>query len=140
MATRKTVQRALVLEAVRSLQSHATAEEVYEEVCRRHPNVSRGTVYRNLQRLCEMGEIQKVEIPGGADRFDHLCHDHYHIRCTVCGRVYDVDMAYIRDLEHGVRNAHGFQFTGHDIMFRGVCPDCAAAQEKVRIREQEDNP
>lgn len=121
---RNTIQSSLVLETVRKLQCHATADEVYSEIIKTYPTISRGTVYRNLQRLCETGEIRKREIPDGADRFDHLCDDHYHIRCVKCGRVFDVDMGYISNLEQSVRDAHGFSFTGHDIVFKGICPEC----------------
>ena len=129
MIQRKTIQCALVLEAVQRLRNHATADEVYEEIAREHPNIGRGTVYRNLQRLCEEGEIRKVEVPEGADRYDHVCRDHYHIRCASCGRVFDAGIPYMEGLEHRAGEAHGFQLLGHDIMFRGICPDC---QEKLQ--------
>lgn len=124
MIKRNTIQSTLVLETVRKLQCHATADEVYHEIMKDYPTISRGTVYRNLQRLCEMGAIRKWEIPGGADRFDHLCHDHYHVRCVSCGRVFDVDMDYIPNLEKSIRDAHGFTFIGYDIVFNGICPEC----------------
>lgn len=122
--TRNTIQRTLVLEAVQELQSHATAEEVYQAVAQRHPSISRATVYRNLHLLAESGDIRKVEVPGGPDRFDHRRCDHYHVRCTRCGRVFDVEMDYLPDLARKVKDAHGFLFMGHDILFRGICPDC----------------
>lgn len=131
---RNTIQRALVLETVKKLNCHATADEVYDAIAREHPHISRGTVYRNLNQLCESGEIRRVEVPDGADRFEHRCHDHYHARCTLCGRIFDVDMEYMADLEQKIRDSHGFEFSGHDIMFKGVCPDC----KKVRIREQKN--
>ena len=81
-------------------------------------------MYRNLQRLSELGEIRKREIPGGADRYDFLCTDHYHVVCTKCGQVFDVDMDYMKDLEKTIKNTHGFEFTSHDIIFKGICPDC----------------
>ena len=117
MMRRKTIQCALVLEAVNRLRCHATADEIYEELVQEHPNIGRGTVYRNLKRLCEMGDIRKREIPGGADRFDHLCGNHYHAKCLKCGRVFDVDMDYIADMEKSIKDPHGFVFTGHDIVF-----------------------
>lgn len=122
--TRNTIQAALVLEAVNKLQSHATADEVYQEIARVHPHISRGTVYRNLNRLAEAGEIRRIELSGGADRFDHRCHDHCHVRCEKCGRVFDVDMAFVSGLEKNIRDDHGFLFTGYDIIFRGICPAC----------------
>lgn len=124
MIKRNTIQCALVLEAVGKLRCHATADEIYEQLVKEHPSISRGTVYRNLQRLCESGEIRKCEIPDAADRFDHRICAHYHVICEKCGRVFDVDMDYMTDLEKSVKNTHGFELTGHDIVFKGVCPDC----------------
>ena len=80
MMRRQTIQRSLVLKAVNKLQCHATADEIYEEIIKEHPNVSRATVNRNLNLLSETGHIRKIEIPGGADCFDHLCHDHCHVK------------------------------------------------------------
>lgn len=122
---RNTIQAALIYEAVNRLQCHATAEEIYQEVIREHPTVSRATVYRNLNRLAQEGRIRKLELPTGPDRFDHLCHQHYHVRCEKCGRIFDVDMDCIPDLEKNIRDRRGFQITGHDILFRGICPECA---------------
>lgn len=130
MMKRNTIQRSLVFEAVNKLQSHATADEIYEKVVTEHPNVSRATVYRNLKLLSETGYIRKIEIPGGADRFDHLCHDHCHVKCEKCGRVFDVDMEYITGIEKNIKDDRGFKFTGYDILFRGVCPDCQGSQKK----------
>lgn len=124
MIKRNTIQSTLVLEAVNRLQCHATADEVYNEIVKDYPTISRGTVYRNLQRLCEMGRLRKREIPDGPDRFDHRCDDHYHVRCVGCGRVFDVDMEYMPDLDKLIKDAHGFVFTGHDIIFKGICRDC----------------
>ena len=101
-----------------------------EEIKKDHPNISRATVYRNLNVLSEMGEIRRMETPGGADRFDHRCHDHCHVRCQKCGRVFDVDVDFITGLEQRIRDAHGFEFTGYDILFRGICPDCQNASQK----------
>ncbi|MDD7173720.1 MAG: transcriptional repressor [Clostridiales bacterium] len=124
MMKRNTIQRTLVLEAVNQLKSHATAEEIYEAIAVSHPTVSRATVYRNLNQLAESGEIRKMAIPGGPDRYDHRCHNHYHAMCRKCRRVFDIEMPYIDDLEKSVEDAHGFAISGHDIMFRGLCPEC----------------
>ena len=124
MIKRNTIQCSLVLEAVRELHCHATADEICDVIVKEHPNISKATVYRNLNRLAEIGEIRKIEIPDGPDRFDHLCHQHYHVKCTKCSRVFDVDMDYIADLGNNIKDSHGFKFTGHNIMFRGICPDC----------------
>lgn len=126
---KKTVQSSLVLDTVRKLRDHASAEEVYEEITKEFPTISRGTVYRNLNRLSEMGEIQKRELPGGADGFDHRCDDHYHARCTRCGRIFDVDMPYIPDLSDHIVDKHGFLFTEADVTFKCVCPNCQSQED-----------
>ena len=123
---RMTVQYVMVLDAVRALHCHATAEEVYDYVVQRNPHISKGTVYRNLNRLCEMGEIRKRSLPGGADGFDDCCRLHYHARCVQCGRIYDVDMPYQEHLQDAIRDKHGFVFIENDIVFKCICPACQA--------------
>ena len=129
MTRHNTIQRSLVLDAVNRLKSHATADEVYAEVAATHPNISKATVYRNLNLLSEMGMIRKLEIPGGADRFDHICKEHCHVKCEKCGRVFDIDILYIDGLDNLVENRNGFELTGYDILFRGICPGCRASSD-----------
>ena len=131
MQKRNTVQRSLVLSAVRNLRSHATAEEVYEEVTKAYPNVSRATVYRNLAKLEEEGEIRRLEIPGEPDRFDHICRKHYHLKCLRCGRIFDVEMESMNGLEEKITDKRGFFVTGHDVLFHGICPDCRRSTENT---------
>ncbi|MDR1541775.1 MAG: transcriptional repressor [Clostridiales bacterium] len=124
MIRRNTIQRTLVLETLIKLGCHPTADEIYDELIKQHPNFNRATVYRNLQQLCEIGDIRKREMPDGADRFDHTCSNHYHARCLKCGRVFDVDMDYISDIDKFIKNSNGFEFTEHDIVFKGICAEC----------------
>ena len=131
MTRRNTIQRAIVLEAVNKLKCHATADEVYREIIKEHPSISKATVYRNLNLLSKMGEIRRLETPGSADRFDHITGNHCHVKCTVCGRVFDVDMEYVSGLESGIRDTHGFDFAGYDIIFHGVCPECQKGAGKA---------
>ena len=129
MTRHNTIQRSLVLDAVNRLKSHATADEVYAEVAATHPNISKATVYRNLNLLSEMGMIRKLEIPGGADRFDHICKEHCHVKCEKCGRVFDIDIPYIDGLDNLVENRTGFDLTGYDLLVRGICPGCRASSD-----------
>ena len=121
---RNTIQRTLVLDIVRTLQNHATADEVYNQVIKTHSNISRATVYRNLNQLTDNGDIQKIEVGDGADSFDHRLFKHYHIQCSRCRKVFDVEMDYMKDLETSITNFNGFEFSCHDIMFKGICPKC----------------
>lgn len=124
MERRNTIQREMVLKAVRELKGHVTADEVFEQVRKENPSVGKGTVYRNLGILAESGEIRKVEIPDGPDRFDFTLEEHYHVLCVGCNQVFDVDMDVITDLTDRIRNMNGMKFLSHDILFKGICPEC----------------
>lgn len=121
---RNTVQCSLVLDAVRKLRSHVTAEEIYGEIVKSYPNVSRATVYRNLNKLVGEGKVGKIEISGEPDRFDYISEKHYHVKCVECRRLFDVKMEYMRELESKIQDSEGFDFVGHEILFWGICPEC----------------
>ena len=89
--SRNTKQRAVVLDAVRSLHNHPTSADIYDVVHRDHPNVSRATVYRNLSVLSERGEVLRIPVPNAADRYDFRCDSHFHAKCSRCGGVFDIE-------------------------------------------------
>lgn len=124
MNSRNTIQRQLVLETVRSMTNHPTAEEIYSHITEHHPSISKGTVYRNLNLLADQGDILRVQIPNAADRFDFNTRRHYHVRCQQCGRVFDVAIPYFEHLEESIRDTDGFMLLSHDIVFSGICPSC----------------
>ena len=126
---RNTIQRALVLATVKKLKCHPTVDDIYQDIIKNQPSISRATVYRNLSQLAEAGEIRKMEAPSGPDRFDDYCENHYHVRCTKCQHVFDVEMDYIPDLKNKIKDNHGFQIGEHNIIFAGICPKCLS-QEK----------
>lgn len=124
MKKRSTIQRSLVLDAVNRLRCHASANEIYAAIIKEHPTISRATVYRNLKVLADMGQIRRIEIPGNADCYDHIRNPHCHVKCNVCGRIFDVDMDFVNGLENKIRDTHGFDFIDYEIIFRGICPTC----------------
>ena len=128
---RNTIQRQLVIAAVRFLADHPTADEVYERITMEYPDISEGTVYRNLNSLVESGLLNKVSVPSGADRFDHMLTKHYHIKCSHCGKFMNVEnMDYMEDLDEKVAAVTGFKMQSHDIVFNGLCPDCQKLEAK----------
>ena len=86
---RMTRQRNVILEELRKVDTHPSADEVYDMVRRRLPRISLGTVYRNLEILSQNGRIQKLEIGGTQKRFDGNPANHYHLRCIHCDRLAD---------------------------------------------------
>ena len=100
-------QRELVMQTVQQLCDHPTAEEIYDKAAQECPNLSLGTVYRNLNSLVEAGRVRRVSIPGKADRFDHTLPWHSHLYCTVCGGVTDaeVDGKQVMELVKNAKSA-----------------------------------
>lgn len=130
MAKRNTIQRQLVIAAVRILADHPTAEEVYDQIVRDYPDISKGTVYRNLNSLVESGLLNKVSVPSGADRYDHILARHYHIKCICCGTFMNVEnIDYIQGLDEKVAEVTKYKMNHHDIVFSGVCPACQKMAE-----------
>ncbi len=118
---RNTVQRTLVLETVRSLHNHPTADQIYEEVVERCPGISRGTVYRNLNNLAVDGEILRVQVANAPDRFDFTVNPHAHFRCKECGRVFDLELpkSIFTTSDFGE-----FCVEDYQLVLCGSCPDC----------------
>ncbi|MGN0342950.1 MAG: transcriptional repressor [Roseburia sp.] len=103
---------------------HPTAETVYQNVRQEYPNISLGTVYRNLALLSDIGEIQKISSMHGPDRFDFRTDPHYHFFCEKCGSVTDLTM---EPMDHiNLLASHDFagEITGHMAYFYGTCPNC----------------
>jgi Fur family peroxide stress response transcriptional regulator len=121
---RMTTQRRLILQALRSTTSHPTADWVYNRVREDLPNVSLGTIYRNLRALVEMGEAQSLSYGSGQDRFDGNAAPHYHFRCLECGRVYDVPMSHRPELDQEAAKSFPGQVAGHRLEFYGTCGGC----------------
>jgi len=125
---RNTVQRQIILEAVKKLHIHPTVEEVYTQIHKNHPTISKATVYRNLRLLAERGEIGQVSLPDDSDRFDKRTDPHYHFKCKICGELSDVDVEYLVGIDETVRQKYGFQVDEHDVVFRGICKNCRVMQ------------
>jgi Fe2+ or Zn2+ uptake regulation protein len=128
---RMTQQRKIILEEVRKVNTHPSADEIYEMVRLRLPRISLGTVYRNLEILSELGEIQKLQLSGSLKRFDWNTKKHYHIRCVRCNRVDDVPIAPLNQIEDEVYESTVFEIIGHNLEFVGLCPKCSKKINKV---------
>ena len=127
---RMTRQRKVILDELRKVKTHPSADEVYEMVRKRLPRISLGTVYRNLEILSESGDIQKLEPGCSLKRFDGDTSEHCHIRCVRCDRIVDAPLPDVKfDLEKV--ESTDFEITGHRLEFLGLCPECSDNSESA---------
>jgi Fe2+ or Zn2+ uptake regulation protein len=121
---RDTKQRQAVLDVLKGTNSHPTADWVYDAVRKVIPNISKGTVYRNLKILRDTGMISELNLNGTVSRFEARQDNHYHFRCEKCGRVFDLDEPVDTKLDKRVAKKTGFKVSHHQLEFRGLCKEC----------------
>ncbi len=124
MAERQTMQKTIIYAALCELGNHPTADMVYERVQRDFPTVSKATVYRVLRQMSEQGKILRIPVPEGADHFDHQTHQHFHVCCSGCAKVDDVQMPDPGPLEKTVTDSCGYELSGCSVVLKGLCPTC----------------
>lgn len=122
--TKHSKQREAILAFLRTRKDHPTADTVYQEIRTVIPNISLGTVYRNLSLLSDKGEILRLSCDGKVDRFDADTRPHYHFMCQRCGCVQDVYLAYDASIDTKANETFSGTITGHQILFEGLCAAC----------------
>jgi Fur family transcriptional regulator, peroxide stress response regulator len=130
---RLTTQRQIILEELGKVKTHPTANEVYDMVRKRLPRIGLGTVYRNLELMSETGIILKLEVGGTQKRFDATVDPHYHIRCLSCGKVNDIEIPVIEEINKTAAEISQYQVLGHHIEFSGICSECNKQDKKQMI-------
>jgi Fur family transcriptional regulator, peroxide stress response regulator len=121
---RETVQRKAILRFLNSTTSHPTADLIYENIKKQIPNISKGTVYRNLKVLEEREQISELNLKGTVSRYEGKKYSHYHFRCEKCGRVFDLEEPVDNNLDARIARKTGFKVTHHQLEFHGLCKDC----------------
>jgi Fur family ferric uptake transcriptional regulator len=131
---RLTTQRQILLEELSKVTSHPTACELYEMVRKRLPRIGLGTVYRNLELMADSGMILKLEQGGSQKRFDATTAPHYHVRCSICGKMDDVMINVQENITKNAAEKTSYRILGHNVEFSGECPSCQESQTK-KIKE-----
>jgi Fur family transcriptional regulator, ferric uptake regulator len=121
---RMTKQRMLIHEELAKLYSHPTADEIHKIVKRKIPNISLGTVYRNLELLAKSGLIRKLELGLDQRRYDAHMEDHSHIVCISCGKVSDIPADAVTINRSKVSEASEYKVLRSEVEFLGICPEC----------------
>lgn len=116
-------QREIILQIVQNSMDHPTADKIYEKARKELPNISLGTVYRNLNQLAETGTIRKIST-GTSDRFDKTLKDHCHFHCTKCEKIIDLPVVYVAQLKEDLMRKEGHKIEYEEILFTGICKEC----------------
>ena len=124
--TRKSKQKEAVLRIVKGTKCHPTADWVYQEVRKEIPNISLGTVYRNLKLLKEEKKISELRFNGSLSRFDGNTQYHHHFVCEQCGDVFDVAISEQaqRAILDEITRTTGFKIDQCHCELEGLCKDC----------------
>lgn len=113
-------QRELIINTIQKDRNHPTADMIYSSLKTLNPNLSLGTVYRNLNKLAENGVINKISMPNGSDRFDGFIEKHNHMICVNCNEVYDIPADTLENTD--ISSKFGAELK--DIIFHIVCKNC----------------
>ena len=125
-------KREAIYNAVCSTKVHPTAEWVYETLKPDYPDLSLGTVYRNIKKFCENGKIRSVGVIRGQEHFDGDTSKHSHFVCSGCGRVLDIfEPVVAEETLTEIEKKHEFRIMSEDILFNGICPECKETETAV---------
>jgi len=121
---RNTLQRQFILEVLTNSKKHPSIDEIYIEIQKKYPAISKTTIYRNLKQLATDGVIGKVLFQDGLERYDIRADQHYHYQCKNCDRIYDIDIPYLKNIDKEVQKKFGLNVDKHDVIFTGLCSKC----------------
>ena len=122
--TRRTKQKGAILRALRNTDIHPTANWIYKQVKQEIPNISLGTVYRDLKLLKRRGEIAELDYSGSLTRYDGNTGRHHHFHCQKCDRIFDIAEVVDSEIDNLVAATTGFEVSSHRLEFYGLCRDC----------------
>lgn len=117
-------KREAILNTIRNTKSHPSADWVYEQLKSEFPDISLGTVYRNIAGFKAEGLVTAVGVVGGEERYDGTTAPHAHFVCQSCGQVLDVEGELDPALDEAVGKEIGADVTHHQLIFYGKCKHC----------------
>lgn len=117
-------QRESIKTCLMNRTDHPTADALYLSIREEFPNISLGTVYRNLNLLVELGEIISFTCGDGSVHFDYTTTPHYHFVCKTCGHIIDLPVSMVRDTSEFLTEPVAGRIDSHSVFFYGECGDC----------------
>jgi Fur family ferric uptake transcriptional regulator len=120
-----TPQRRLILDILRDSELHVlTAEEIVNQARRQQPNISAGTVYRNLNTLCDLELLKRLDSVGDGRRYELNTGHHHHLFCLGCRDTIAIDFCPMSDEVRHLSEQNGFEIADHSFEIKGYCSRC----------------
>ena len=119
-------QRETILKILQNTKSHPTASYIYDEARKEIPNISLGTVYRNLKELSKEGQILALKGSDDSEHYDGFATSHPHLYCKTCERIVDLDLPFVNEFVGNSSKNCGIEISSHNILFFGKCAQCKA--------------
>lgn len=118
---RLSYQRLKVLEYMSTHRTHPTVDQIYNDLQKEVPTLSKTTIYNTLSTLKDAGLVKVVNIEGNEVRYDSVTDEHGHFKCESCGEIFDFDI----NLElFDIKGLEDFTIKNKDVYFKGTCSDC----------------
>lgn len=124
------VQRETILNIIKDNHYHLSAISVYNEARKIIPNISLGTVYRNLNNLVDSGQISYIKLANDDNRFDCTVTSHSHLHCVKCNNLYDISNDLLTDFKDKICKSLNHEIILNSLVFEGVCSQCRKEEEK----------
>lgn len=121
---RMTPQRHAILGYLYQTDSHPTADDIYKALENNFPNMSVATVYNNLKVFKESNLVQELTFGDSSSRFEINKETHYHVFCSKCGSIKDLEYPCVNDIEGLAQDRTGYKVTCHRVEVIGICPKC----------------
>lgn len=128
---KRTQQREAIMNFLQTRKDHPTADVIYQNVRKEHPNISLGTVYRNLSILAERGDILRLNYDGKFDHFDACTNPHCHFYCKNCHAITDLELELPSTLLKKAKGNFKGEIDGFSMFFYGTCEECEEKQNRM---------
>jgi Fe2+ or Zn2+ uptake regulation protein len=129
LSERNTVQKQIILDTLKSFNTHPSVDEIYSVIQKSHPSISKATIYRNMSQLAEKGVILQIAVANDVSRYDGCTDFHHHFICEGCGGVFDVYQDQNTEVNHEnlygfIRDKYGYEVNRSMTSFFGNCAEC----------------
>ncbi|MEG1987503.1 MAG: transcriptional repressor [Bacilli bacterium] len=124
MKNRNTKQKAIIMNTLINDKTHPTISELYAKVNKTENSIGQATIYRNISKMVDEGQVRKIRTIDGVDRYDGDLREHCHLICQVCGRIIDIFDINLPEIIIKLEATNKIQITNPHILLEGICHDC----------------